>query len=64
MKDFKIIERNEFLSIDLYQQLLIYGDIYNLSVKLDDPDKFVQWTEDNFHYVKYNPRKKITIDMV
>lgn len=43
----------------LYNYLTVYGTVYETIHSLDDPDKFVDWTEDNFEYVKYNPRKDI-----
>lgn len=43
----------------LYQYLSAYGNVYETRHKLNDPSKFVKWTEENFTYVKYNPRKFI-----
>jgi len=41
----------------IYQKLSAYGSVYELNIKIKSPDKFVKWTEDNFNYVQYNPRK-------
>jgi len=35
-----------------------YGVHYPLTIKMNS-DKFIDWTENNFEYKKYNPRKKI-----
>ena len=43
----------------LYNYLTVYGTSYETTHKLNNPKKFVQWTEDNFEYVRYNPRKDI-----
>jgi hypothetical protein len=43
----------------LYNYLTVYGTSYETTHKLNNPKKFVQWTEDNFEYVKYNPRKDV-----
>ena len=43
----------------LYSYLTVYGSMYETKHKLKNPDKFLSWTEDNFDYVKYNPRKDI-----
>ena len=42
-----------------YVTLCTYGDFIELDITLKDPKKIVQWTEENFTYVKYNPRKNI-----
>jgi hypothetical protein len=42
-----------------YAMLTQYGNIYPLDVKIDDCKSLVKWTENNFTYVKYNPRKDI-----
>lgn len=42
-----------------YYALATYGNFYQLNYKIDNPNKFVKWTEDNFEYVRYNPRKPI-----
>ena len=47
------------MSFELYSALSEYGDVFELRDKLRQPDRFVQWTEDNFEYVRYNPRKKV-----
>lgn len=47
------------MGLDLYQQLTAYGSIYQTSFKLPKPHDFVKWTEDNFNYLQYNPRKNI-----
>lgn len=44
---------------DLYNHLTIYGDVYPTSHKMKDYNDFINWTEENFKYVKYNPRKPV-----
>jgi len=36
-----------------------FGDQSQLSIGMDNIDDFIQWTELNFEYVKYNPRKDV-----
>ena len=48
------------MSIELYSTLTAYGDQILLSPNLHDTEGFVEWTEENFEYVRYNPRKKKT----
>lgn len=43
----------------LYQTLTTYGTVFDLKCQLDCPENFIDWTEKNFKYVKYNPRKNI-----
>jgi len=43
----------------LYSYLSVYGIQSELNLRLDDPEGFVDWTEENFEYVRYNPRKPI-----
>lgn len=43
----------------MYQYLSAYGTVVETTHQLNDPFKFVSWTEENFSYVKYNPRKDI-----
>ena len=43
---------------NLYNTLLAYGSFIQLKNKISGPT-FIEWTENNFDYVKYNPRKKI-----
>ena len=45
------------MTLDLYNHLTVYGTVVETSHKLTNTDKFVAWTEENFDYVKYNPRK-------
>jgi hypothetical protein len=52
-------EHKYYVTINLYSNLTVYGNVYPTKIRLPDPDKFVQWTEENFTYVKYNPRKEI-----
>lgn len=47
------------MSIDHYSMLTQYGTFYSLDLDIKNPNKFVKWTEENFEYVKYNPRKEI-----
>jgi len=43
----------------LYNYLSVYGTVYETTHRLKNTSKFVDWTEDNFEYVRYNPRKDI-----
>ena len=43
----------------LYRDLTSFGDFYSLEFKMKDASDFVEWTEENFEYVRYNPRKNI-----
>ena len=43
----------------MYHYLSAYGTVYETNYKLNNPFNFVKWTEENFTYVKYNPRKEI-----
>ena len=43
----------------LYSYLTVYGSMYETKHKLKNPDKFLSWTEENFEYVRYNPRKDV-----
>jgi hypothetical protein len=45
--------------IDLYNKLAILGTVAELRIKVDDPIGFIEDTERNYDYVKYNPRKSI-----
>ena len=45
---------------DLYNSLSNYGDVYQTKHRMRDYNDFINWTEENFDYVRYNPRKKIT----
>ena len=45
--------------LDLYQNLTAYGTMYETRYTMSNVDKFVDWTEENFDYVRYNPRKEI-----
>lgn len=47
------------MSIELYNYLTVYGDVYETTFKLDKPKDFIKWSENNFKYVQYNPRKSI-----
>lgn len=47
------------MSIELYNYLTLYGAVSQTKYKLENPYNFVKWTEENFTYVKYNPRKDI-----
>jgi len=47
------------MTLELYNHLTVYGTVYPTSHLLKNPDKFVAWTEENFKYVHYNPRKDI-----
>lgn len=47
------------MSLNDYNVLTQYGDVFELRRELWKPDRFVQWTEENFEYVRYNPRKDV-----
>jgi hypothetical protein len=47
------------MSLELYNYLSFYGDVVPTRHKMKNPDDFVSWTEKNFTYVRYNPRKNI-----
>lgn len=42
-----------------YHALTAYGNFYQLNYRVNSPGKFVRWSEENFEYVRYNPRKPI-----
>lgn len=44
---------------ELYNNLTAYGHFCPTKLMMHDPQKFVDWTEQNFTYVRYNPRKPI-----
>jgi len=44
---------------ELYNNLTAYGRCCPTKLMMYDPRDFIQWTEENFSYVKYNPRKDI-----
>ena len=39
--------------------MTVYGSVYDTNHFLPQSEKFVAWTEENFDYVHYNPRKDI-----
>ena len=43
----------------LYNYLTVYGSMYETRHQLKNSHDFLSWTEENFEYVKYNPRKDI-----
>lgn len=45
--------------INLYSVLTAYGTVYEINSTMNNTKGFVDWTEENFEYVKYNPRKDI-----
>ena len=47
------------MSLELYNYLTTYGTVLETRFELKDPERYVRWTEENFDYVKYNPRKDI-----
>jgi hypothetical protein len=47
------------MKINLYQHLTVYGTVYATTHYLNEFKEFVGWTEENFKYVKYNPRKPV-----
>jgi len=42
----------------LYQTFCMFGDQIKLNQRFNS-EKFINWTETNFKYVKYNPRKEV-----
>lgn len=42
-----------------YLTLAGYGDFIEMGLGINNPKEVVDWTEENFEYVKYNPRKQI-----
>lgn len=46
--------------IELYNSLCMFGDVYEIKYGLQNAKTFVKWSEDNFDYVRYNPRKIIS----
>lgn len=47
------------MTAEMYQRLACYGDFYKLKPTFAKPSEFVDYTENNFEYVTYNPRKNI-----
>jgi len=47
------------MSLEYYSMLTQFGNFYPLNLKIKSPNQLVDWTEENFEYVPYNPRKKI-----
>lgn len=45
--------------LNLYHYLNVYGSVVQTEHKLKNCNEYIDWTEQNFQYVKYNPRKKI-----
>lgn len=43
----------------LYLTIANYGKVIPLNIQMDDPREVINWTEENFKYVRYNPRKNI-----
>lgn len=50
------------MSIELYNYLTLFGSSYETKHFMEDPKQFIEWTEENFEYVRYNPRKNISRD--
>ncbi len=48
----------EVILSGLYQTITQYGDFIRLNYRFESV-KYVNWTEENYSYVKYNPRKPI-----
>ena len=42
-----------------YHALTAYGVMNELKLRISNPHDLVDWTENNFEYVRYNPRKNI-----
>lgn len=47
------------MSLELYNYLAAYGTVVQTQFRLENPHAYVQWTEENFDYVRYNPRKDV-----
>lgn len=47
------------MSNELYSILTMYGTVYETTHRLENTIDFIKWTEENFNYIKYNPRKDI-----
>ena len=45
--------------LDLYNIITAYGTVMPTKLRMTDTNNFINWTEENFEYVKYNPRKDI-----
>ena len=43
----------------LYRDLTTFGSQYPLVLNMFDSEEFIEWTEKNFTYVRYNPRKEV-----
>ena len=41
----------------LYRDLITFGAQYPLKLRMKDSSAFIDWTEKQFDYVQYNPRK-------
>ena len=48
------------MTIELYSALTQYGTVFATSLEMHNPRQFVEWTEENYDYVQYNPRKPIS----
>jgi len=46
----------------LYRDLTTLGSHYALALRMKDSPAYVDWTEHNFKYVQYNPRKNYNRD--
>ena len=44
--------------LSLYNNITAYGKVMPLHPCIDDVDDLVEWSEDEFEYVRYNPRKE------
>ena len=47
------------MKLELYNYLTAYGTVVETQFRLNNPHKYVKWTEENFDYVRYNPRKDV-----
>jgi len=47
------------MKLELYNYLTAYGTVVETQFRLKNPHAYVQWTEENFDYVRYNPRKDV-----
>lgn len=54
-----MLSKPNISDLELYTHLTVYGNVYPTNHRLPRSDDFVKWTEENFKYVHYNPRKDI-----
>ena len=45
--------------LELYNILTAYGTVMPTNLEMPNTHDFINWTEETFEYVKYNPRKDV-----